>query len=331
MAKISVVIPVYNVEKYLDRCVESIINQTYTDLEIILVDDGSLDNCPKLCDEWTLRDSRIRTVHRENGGQSCARNTGLSVATGDYVVFVDSDDWIEENTYEYCLHLLDRYKDADVVQFDIMFASSFNTKAKARKEHIDLFRGKEILEHYMEASTKDGGMYSMCTVLVRTDIAKRHSFRIGKINEDIDYKFKILKESNLWIVSNQIKYCYWQEGNSTSSGKVKVRDFQLYEAAEELYQLCLSENNKKIEYYGRVKMARTPFSLLSRIAIWGVDNSTINEAEVTKLLIKELRHVLPTLIGAPIPYSRKYLAILMAVNFSLTKSILKLCRRIAYI
>ena len=92
--KVSVIIPVYRVEKYLDRCVKSIVNQTYRNLEIILVDDGSPDSCPQICDEWSFRDERIRTVHRDNGGLSCARNTGLSTATGDYVTFVDSDDWI---------------------------------------------------------------------------------------------------------------------------------------------------------------------------------------------------------------------------------------------
>jgi len=97
--KVSVIIPVYRVEKYLDRCVKSIVNQTYRNLEIILVDDGSPDNCPQICDEWSSRDERIRTVHRDNGGLSCARNTGLSTATGDYVTFADSDDWIALDTY----------------------------------------------------------------------------------------------------------------------------------------------------------------------------------------------------------------------------------------
>ena len=100
MVKVSVIIPVYKVESFLDYCVKSVVNQTYKKLEIILVDDGSPDNCPQICDEWALRDSRIRTVHRVNGGLSCARNTGLSVATGDFIVFLDSDDWIAPNTVE---------------------------------------------------------------------------------------------------------------------------------------------------------------------------------------------------------------------------------------
>lgn len=91
---ISVIVPVYKVEKYLDRCVESIVNQTYKNLEIILVDDGSPDNCPAMCDAWAEKDSRIRVIHKENGGVSSARNMGLDIATGDYIGFVDSDDYV---------------------------------------------------------------------------------------------------------------------------------------------------------------------------------------------------------------------------------------------
>ena len=96
MKKISVVIPVYNVEKYLDRCVASLINQPYKNLEIILVDDGSPDNCPAMCDEWAKKDSRIKAVHKINGGVSSARNVGIDVSTGDYITFVDSDDYVND-------------------------------------------------------------------------------------------------------------------------------------------------------------------------------------------------------------------------------------------
>ena len=111
--KISVIVPVYKVEKYLDRCVESIVNQTYKNLEIILVDDGSPDNCPVMCDEWAEKDERIRVIHKENGGLADARNAGMNIATGDYIGFVDSDDWIEPNMYEVLLKNALKY-DADI-------------------------------------------------------------------------------------------------------------------------------------------------------------------------------------------------------------------------
>ena len=98
--KISIIVPVYKVEKELDRCVQSLLKQTYKNLEIILVDDGSPDHCPILCDQYALEDERIRVIHKKNGGLSDARNAGLNLATGEYVLYVDSDDYIELDTCE---------------------------------------------------------------------------------------------------------------------------------------------------------------------------------------------------------------------------------------
>ncbi len=100
MAKVSVVVPVYNVEKYLERCIESIRNQTLEDIEIILVDDGSPDNCPKICDGFAEKDSRIKVIHKKNGGLSSARNAGIYAATGEYIGYIDSDDYAEPDMFE---------------------------------------------------------------------------------------------------------------------------------------------------------------------------------------------------------------------------------------
>lgn len=113
-AKISVIVPVYNVELYLRRCLDSIISQSYENLEIILVDDGSLDNCGAICDEYAAKDRRIRAIHKINGGVASARNIGLAVATGDWVGWVDSDDWIEPEMFEVMLKSAENY-DADIV------------------------------------------------------------------------------------------------------------------------------------------------------------------------------------------------------------------------
>ena len=93
---ITLIVPIYMVEPYLDRCITSLVTQTYKNLEIILVDDGSKDNCPALCDEWAKKDERIRVIHRENGGLSAARNSGIDAANGEYLAFVDSDDFVSE-------------------------------------------------------------------------------------------------------------------------------------------------------------------------------------------------------------------------------------------
>lgn len=324
---ISVIVPVYKTEKHLNRCVESIAGQTYKNLEIILIDDGSPDDSLMICDDWARKDPRIRTIHQENGGQSRARNTGLSMATGDYITFVDSDDWIALDTYAYCLQLFEKHSNADVIQFDLRQTKKDDIKAVQPNEEIQVYKGKNILQFYMTTTTTTTGSYSVCRCLFKAEAAQRYRFREGKINEDIDYKYKVLRDCHELVVSNQIKYFYWQEGNSTSSGKLKARDFQLYEAAEELYRLTKDETYGTIAFLGCVKKARTPFSLLCRIAIWGTDRS-VNEKIVVKKLCKENRHNLPILLKAPVPLSRKLMSLSFAISYTITKAIISLGKKI---
>ncbi|MBR1540013.1 MAG: glycosyltransferase [Clostridia bacterium] len=116
---ISIIVPVYKVEKYLDKCINSIVSQTYKNLEVILVDDGSPDSCGKMCDEWTQKDTRIKVIHKENGGLSDARNFGLDCAKGKYIQFVDSDDYIEKDMIEFL------YKNLKENNADISICSNY--------------------------------------------------------------------------------------------------------------------------------------------------------------------------------------------------------------
>lgn len=115
MKKVSIVVPIYKVEKYLNQCIESIVNQTYKNLEIILVDDGSPDNCPKICDEWAKKDKRIKVIHKDNQGLGMARNTGIENATGDYICFFDSDDYVSTELVDKCVNKMEKYKTDFVV------------------------------------------------------------------------------------------------------------------------------------------------------------------------------------------------------------------------
>lgn len=122
LPKVSVIIPVYNVEKYLIECLKSIVNQSYKNLEIILVDDGSPDNSGKICDEYATCDTRIKVIHKENGGVSCARNVGLDLASGEYICFVDPDDWLEYNALELCFtYLLITKADLCFFDYDLVY------------------------------------------------------------------------------------------------------------------------------------------------------------------------------------------------------------------
>ena len=116
--KVSIVVPVYKVEEYIDRCLDSLLNQTLKDIEIILVDDGSPDNCPKICDEYAQKDARVRVVHKQNEGLGYARNSGMEVAVGEYIAFVDSDDFVDIRMFEE-LYDVARGNDSDVVYCNI--------------------------------------------------------------------------------------------------------------------------------------------------------------------------------------------------------------------
>ena len=134
---LSVIIPVYNVEDYVARCVDSVLNQTYGNLEVILVDDGAKDSSGDICDTLALKDSRVRVIHKENGGLSSARNVGLDMATGEYITFVDSDDWLEADGYEHLMELMERY------QVKLVCGGNYDVDGQTGKRTLALCPEKE--------------------------------------------------------------------------------------------------------------------------------------------------------------------------------------------
>ena len=152
---ISVIVPVYKVEKYLNRCVNSIINQIYKNLEIILIDDGSPDKCPYICDEWSKRDSRIKVLHKQNGGLSDARNAGLKIATGEFIGFVDSDDWIAPEMYERLLTAIIKDQ-SDIAECNVkmVWKNNLQSKMLLQQNNCVLKRDEAQLELLNESKLK---------------------------------------------------------------------------------------------------------------------------------------------------------------------------------
>ena len=318
MPLISVIVPVYNVEKYLDRCLRSIVHQTYQNLEIILVNDGSTDKSLEICQRWAREYANIILITQENSGQATARNRGLEMPHGDYIGFVDSDDWISTDMYTYCMALMEKH-DADIVQIDYLPATGDTYPANAKKETLEIYSNKEMLQYYMQTTTTTTGSYSVCRCLFQKQVLENIRFRDGYINEDIDYKYRAFCNAKKLVVSNQVHYFYFQSTGSTTTSGLKKRDFDLYAAAAALKEMTELEDYGTIRKLGRVKEARTPLSLLCKIAYYGVSDALIEKNSTIQQLQCELRDDLRILINSPLPLSRKFLAVMFSMNYRLTE------------
>lgn len=217
--KISVIVPVYKVEKYLARCVDSIINQTYKNLEIILVDDGSPDGCGAMCDEYAKRDERIKVIHKENSGQSAARNAGLDLATGDYIGFVDSDDRLAPGAYENLLKVLDGKSDA-IANFMYEREFSNGTRCPSIIPHTK----DEIIsvENYVSELMMHVGDVSACTKLFPRGVIGDLRFAVGILNEDLLFMLEIATKIKEIVFVGKVGYYYFVREGSTSWGYGKA-------------------------------------------------------------------------------------------------------------
>lgn len=199
--KVSVIIPIYNVQDYLHECVESIVQQTYKNLEIILVDDGSPDACPTLCDEWERKDNRIITIHKKNGGLSDARNAGLHKASGDYVLYVDSDDYLERDTIEWMISCAQSYE-AEIVACTYKKTDDNNIQKLLTKQLVK-GTGVEMLEFAFENE-----IWFAWGKLIKTNIAKQCPFVKGLIYEDVENTPRVFLKASKIVFSLDGRYIY---------------------------------------------------------------------------------------------------------------------------
>ncbi len=206
MEKISVIVPVYNVENYIDKCVESIVNQTYANLEIILIDDGSTDSSGRKCDEWAKKDNRIIVIHKENGGLSDARNAGLKVATGDYIGFVDSDDWIADEMYD---KLLSTLKDVncEIALCEFLETETENVEKDKTEKKFE-FTGRNLLRHMFEGKLNPYVTYSVWKCLYKKEAIKGLSFPKGRVYEDVLFTTEAFWRQDRIVVLKEKLYYY---------------------------------------------------------------------------------------------------------------------------
>ena len=227
--RISVIIPVYNVERYLDRCVQSVAAQTYKELELILVDDGSTDNCPSLCDAWAGKDSRIKVIHKRNGGLSDARNAGLAVASGDYIAFVDSDDWIAPEMLERLLLALHQDKSdiaACAVRMvweddrpDRMLTVRTN-RVLSRREAQKALLDEKLLKH------------PVWYKLYKKEVIRDIPFEKGKYHEDVFWTYQVIGKAGRVSLIDYVGYYYTQRSASIMGEAYSLKRLDAIEAHE---------------------------------------------------------------------------------------------------
>jgi glycosyltransferase involved in cell wall biosynthesis len=320
--KISVIVPVYNVEKYLERCVESLIQQTYKNMEIILVNDGSTDKSYEICKKMQQKYKKIILINKKNGGLSSARNVGIAVANGDYIAFLDSDDWVTQDCYEYMLNLATA-NNAEVADVMVVQVKNKYDKFQIKDEKVEVFSGKKILEHYLYRGMKEtgGAPYSSCRKLYKKELFNDDTsgFAENTVNEDICFNYRILRKCKRIAVSNQVKYFYFQSEKSISTGALKKKDLALLAISRELVDLANESADKRIIELAEMKAARADFSLLARITKYGMDVSIKNPNDLVKKMKKRLRKNLLLLMKSPMSFTRKAVAVLLCASLNMTK------------
>lgn len=242
---ISIIVPVYKVERYLERCINSITSQIYQNLEIILVDDGSPDKSGDICEAFAQGDSRIRVYHKENGGLSDARNFGAERACGEYITFIDSDDYIAQNYIEYLFSLLKTYN-ADIAC--CCMTETYGDTADYRIN--DEISGERILTGKEACRELFGDLYSVlvtaCGKLYKSNIVKKYPFPVGRIHEDEATTCKYYYEADRVAVGNKYLYAYYQNSESIMHTKVNTLSPDILWSFEHRAKFFEEHNEKKI-------------------------------------------------------------------------------------
>ena len=233
MPIVSVIVPIYRVEKYLRQCIDSIVSQSYMELEIILVDDGSPDNCGQICDEYAKKDSRIKVIRQANGGLSAARNAGLEIATGDYISFIDSDDYIDENLYKDIMNIFCK-QNVDIVKFTSRRVIGDKIITYPHTCGINVMCARDALLDFLNHE----GACAWNKVYKREVIGDIR-FPVGRVFEDTAVVYKFIANSKQYAVYDKPYYFYRYNDSSITqtSFSPKARwDFVL--ANEETYEYC---------------------------------------------------------------------------------------------
>lgn len=271
---ISIIVPVYKTEQYLDRCVESIVSQTYKNLEIILVDDDSPDNCPQMCDAWAEKDNRIKVLHIENKGVANARNQGLDVATGDFIGFVDSDDYIEPDMFETLLNNLTD-NNADISLCGYQINEEENAVANLR-----MVTPLDAMKLICMGDYKYGVLWNK---LYKKDVIKHIKMPDFVCCEDLIFNYYVFKNAQSIVECDSKLYHYFQNEDSIVHSNFSINSFDAVKSKE----LMLSnEKNAELEKYAVRGLISSSFVFLSQVVQY---NKCTEKYDYLRNYIKEYK------------------------------------------
>lgn len=249
---ISVIVPIYNVEKYLDKCIQSIVNQTYKNLEIILVDDGSTDSTPAICDKWKEHDSRISVIHKENTGAGDTRNVGFTYANGEWVAYIDSDDYLNENLFEYLLSLAD--DETDLVECRLVETPDDNVDwSFDEKASIITCDAEKALEYHI-----NDGIFRQTppNKIYRKRVVEGIDFPVGKLIDDEFWTYRVIGKCRKLVHSDNVMYAYRQQDASAMHKSYSLKRLHAIEAKLERLEY-LKNNYPKLVNLASINLWQT--------------------------------------------------------------------------
>jgi glycosyltransferase involved in cell wall biosynthesis len=269
---ISIIIPVYKVEEYLEKCIESVLKQTYTNLQIILVDDGSPDNCGKICDEYAKKDSRIEVIHKVNGGLSDARNVGIAKAKGKYIGFVDSDDYIKEDMYEILINLIKEY-DADVSICNLYDVIDGKEYIRNNENGIQEYSRLEILKEVLLDKNIQSYAWNK---LYKKELFDEIKYPIGKKYEDIGTTFYVFEKCNKIVVTSKPEYYYLKRSDSLVNNVTESTVLDYTDIIIQRY-LYTQKNIEELRKYNNYYLAKTLITAHNDIELLGSISEKMQE------------------------------------------------------
>jgi glycosyltransferase involved in cell wall biosynthesis len=281
--KISIIVPVYNVEKYLARCLDSIVNQTIKEIEIILVNDGSKDNSQKIIEEYAKNDERIVVINKENGGLSDARNTGLDIALGEYIAFIDSDDFVDVEMLNQ-MYALGKKHQADVVFCGLVKVNEYGREFKPMPQSTQLNEKIELEKDFTFFG--EMGCFA-CNKIYKKELFAIHRFQKGLHFEDVELIPKLILDSKIVAKSDSLFYKYFERQDSISQS-FTAKGTDIFVAIDQVTDYFINKkNNSNLKELKRFQILMGFYSYLAYVARVKDKELKINMLELLEIKMKE--------------------------------------------